>query len=199
MSQDATGASNYLPMEGSVYIPMAAAGTTSLELPDADKAEDEAKGYADKLRRRVSSAGEAIPLKPMQKVEPVARSESSPVTSNQIPSTEHSAAAEPIDDDSPKETTALVHHDGERSPETVMPERSDGPVEATASEPLLPPQTGIPMRPKKGCNSNESMTSNASSGFHSDYIPDMNSAPPNYDLVMGNGHAHAGGGDESIV
>ena len=199
MSQDAMGASNYLPMEGSVYIPMSAAGT-SLELPDADKAEDEAKGYADKLRRRVSSAGEAIPLKPMQKVEPVVRSESSPATSNQILGTDHCAVAvaEPIDDDSPKETTALVHHDGESSPETVVPDGNDDPAEATASEPLLPPPRGVPMRPKKGCNSNESMTSNASSGFHSDYIPDMNSAPPNYDLVMGNGHT-VGGGDESIV
>ena len=40
-------------------------------------------------------------------------------------------------------------------------------------------------RHKKGCKSNDSVVSDASSGFHSDYIPeDNNSVPPNYDAVV---------------
>ena len=38
---------------------------------------------------------------------------------------------------------------------------------------------------KKGCKSNDSVVSDASSGFHSDYIPeDNNSMPPNYEAVI---------------
>ena len=187
MSDDAFGASNYLKMEGSIYIPMSATDSSAEKLPEVDETEDQAKGYADKLRRRISSAGEAIPLKPMQKVEPVVRSESSPATSNLPPREEHCAVPK-LNDGSPKETTALVHHEGESSP-AITANGSDISGEAAANVPFLPPappQRVVPMRPKKGGNSNESI---GSSGFHSDYIPDMDSAPPNYDLVMRNGHA----------
>ena len=44
---------------------------------------------------------------------------------------------------------------------------------------------GGQFRNKKGCKSNDSVVSDASSGFHSDYIPeDNNSMPPNYDAVV---------------
>ena len=107
---------------------MSATDSSAEKLPEVDETEGQAKGYADKL-----SAGEAIPLKPMQKVEPVVRSESSPASSN-LPSREEHCAVPKLNDGSPKEMTALVHHDGESS--------------------LSP---ALPQMPKKGGNSNESI------------------------------------------
>jgi len=192
MSEDAAGASNYLKMEGSVYIPMSPSDSPTKKLPTGNEPEDEAKGYADKLRKRTSSAGEAIPLKPMKKVDPVVRSESSPAAAASLPPREEHCT-EAKTSDLPEETMALIHHDAESSPAAVAV-GGEGPEGATAKEPHVPPpRKGIEMRPKKGCNSNESV---ASSGFHSDYITDVDSAPPNYDLVMSNGHA---GEDVSTV
>ena len=95
-----------------------------------------------------------------------------------------------IGGDGTVETTALVHPRPKDSPSDSDQSQEE---EAHSAEPFLSrsdsdrSENDIPLRRhrKGGYKCNDSMTSDTSSGFHSDYIPD-DSAPPEYSLVVMN-------------
>ncbi len=90
------------------------------------------------------------------------------------------------------ETTAMVHPEPKDSP---TDSHSDNSYEEERNSPVEPflsrsgsdqsDRGGTGRRGRKGYKCNDSVASDTSSGFHSDYVPDMdNSATPEYSIVL---------------
>ena len=180
-----TPSSGYLRMRGSEYIRMKAAqddDVASLHVPNST-------AYADIARQRLpSTRTDHIPLRPMERVPAVPEEEDaldvvvrspSPKLPRHVPKTSVPAAYVP------KRSSDSSGNSGLQS---GSEEADDQP---SPMDPFIPKMNhlngGAQFRnAKKGCKSNDSVVSDASSGFHSDYIPeDNNSMPPNYEAVVG--------------
>lgn len=173
-----TQTSGYMRMRGSEYIRMKAAAAqedsdNSMQVPIS-------MAYADIPHRRQHESD--IVARPMQRLQPSDHDESMELDVV-VPSPSLMGGAEAVATEA-KPVTDSSENDGEQS---GSEEAED---QASPLDPFIPKMThlnggGVHLRNKKGCKSNDSVVSETSSGFHSDYIPeDNNSMPPNYEAVI---------------
>lgn len=183
-------------MTDSQYLRMEAEqspGATALTPTD-----DKNAGYIDHIRRRPPSDADTYKVKPMMQVHTVNETSTDesgealkqPEDRNHRKKPRRGSSKDRSLGDKPAAGAKGNSNNNNESDNSY--DGDDEQAEPVAKDPFIPKRPhpnpaqkgrAVEMRRKKpGCKSNESMTSDASSGFHSDCTEDH--PPPAYSLVM---------------